>query len=456
MDRQNIQGNLNDLAVCPVGRLLWQYSIPAVVGMLVMSLYNVVDRIFIGQGVGPDAIAGLTITFPVMNISAALGVLIGAGASSRVSIALGAGDHSGAQLILGNAMTMMLIAIAGYLTIFSTMLDEILGIFGADHESLPYARDYLLWVLPGMALTNIAFTFNNVMRASGYPRKAMLTMIIGAVSNVILDPIFIFGLDMGIRGAAIATDIAMGISAIFVMAHFFKPSHNVYFTKGIYRLHKKTVLAIVSIGAAPSLVNFASSFINALINLSLGNYGGNQAIAAAGIFSTYTSLLCLAIVGITQGMQPVVGYNFGAGLYGRLQKAFWITAGVSTAVTTFGCIFGLFSGSIIARAFTTDPGLIAATDHALSLSLLAFFVVGFQIVATNFFMAIGSAGKSIFLSLVRQVIFLIPLLYLLPHSLGLSGVWLSFPASDVLATVVSVAMILPQLRKLSKAGHQKL
>lgn len=449
MDSRNIQGNLDDLAVLPVGRLLWRYSIPAVVGMLVMSLYNVIDRIFIGQGVGPDAIAGLTITFPVMNISTAFGVLIGAGASARVSILLGADNHSGAQRILGNAMSLMLIVISFYLIIFSVWLDDILALFGANGESLPYARDYLLWVLPGLALTNITFTFNNVMRASGYPRKAMLTMIIGAVANVILDPVFIFGFDMGIRGAAIATDIAMAISAIFVMAHFFNRSHTVHFTRGTYRLHKATVWAIVSIGAAPSVINFASSFINVLINLSLGDHGGNQAIAAAGIFGTYASLICLTIIGITQGMQPVVGYNFGARRYGRLKKAFWITAGVATLITTAGSLFGLIFGGVVARAFTSDAGLIAATRHALSLSMLAFSVVGFQIVCTNFFMAIGSAAKSIFLGLARQVIFLIPLLIIMPRMWGLSGVWLSFPTSDIFATAVSLALILPQLRKLS-------
>lgn len=449
MDSRNKQGNLNDLAILPVGRLLWRYSIPAVVGMLVMSLYNVIDRIFIGQGVGPDAIAGLTITFPVMSISTALGVLIGAGASSRVSIQLGAGNHSGAQRILGNAFSLMLIAISCYLIIFSVWLDDILTLFGADAQSLPYARDYLLWVLPGLALTNITFTFNNVMRASGYPRKAMLTMIIGAVANVILDPVFIFWLDMGIRGAAIATDIAMAISAVFVMAHFFNRSHTVHFVRGIFRLHRHTVWAIVTIGASPSLINFASCFINVLINLSLGDHGGNQAIAAAGIFGTYTSLLCLTIIGITQGMQPVVGYNFGAQRFRRLKKAFWITAGVATVITTAGSICGLAFGNLIARAFTSDPGLIATTRHAMSLSMLAFSMVGFQIVSTNFFMAIGSAAKSIFLGLARQVIFLIPLLIVLPDLWGLSGVWLSFPTSDVLATVVSLILILPQLRKLS-------
>lgn len=438
-------GSLGKLATGSIPRLLWEYSLPAVVGMLVMSLYNVVDRIFIGQGVGPDGITGLTITFPVMNITTALGVLVGAGASSRVSILLGGKDHRGAQMVLGNSMTLMCILIAVYLTAFVLFLDEILTLFGADADSLPYARSYLLCLLPGIVLTNIAFTFNNVMRASGYPRKAMLTMIIGAVCNVALDPVFIFWLDMGITGAAVATDIAMAVSAVFVMWHFLQPRSTVRFTRGIYRLEWKTVASIVAIGASPSLINFAACAINAIVNVALGGHGGNMAIAAAGIFTTYTSLICVVVIGMCQGMQPVVGYNYGAGLHHRLKRAFWITTGAATALTVLGSACGMTLSPFIARAFTSDADLVAVTVHALRLSMLAFGVVGFQIVATNFFMAIGKAPQSIFLGLARQVIFLIPLLVIMPRELGLDGVWLSFPASDVLATVVTVVMVWLQL-----------
>ena len=441
------QGNLKDLAEKPVRSLLWQYSLPAVVGMLVMSLYNVIDRIFIGQGVGPDAITGLTLTFPVMNITTALGVLIGAGASSRISIMLGAKDINGAHMVLGNALTLLLSFIACYMPLFSVFLDEILVAFGADDASLPYAYTYMIWVLPGIVLTNITFTFNNMMRASGYPRKAMITMIIGAFLNIILDPIFIFGLDMGIKGAAIATDISMLVSGIFVMAHFFQKRSNVKFRRGIYRLRKSIVISIISIGAAPSLVNAASCAINVIINISLGHYGGNLAIAAAGIFTTYTSLICMTIIGICQGMQPIVGYNYGAGLYHRLRKAFWTTAMVATVLTVFGSAAGLSVAHIIARAFTTDDMLIYVTAKALPLAMLAFSVVGFQIVATNFFMAIGNAGTSIFLSLTRQVLFLIPLLIILPKFYDLNGIWLSFPASDIIATAVTAIFIFRQMSK---------
>lgn len=440
---------LTELANEPVGRLLWRYSLPAVVGMLVMSLYNVIDRMFIGQGVGPAAITGLAITFPVMNLSAALGVLVGAGASARISIMLGAKDHKGAQLVLGNSLTLLLIIACCYLTLFAIFLDDILTAFGASEYSLPYAHDFMTYLLPGMLMMNLSFSFNNIMRASGYPVRAMITMFIGAGCNVILAPIFIFVLGWGIKGAAIATDISMTISMLFVMGHFFMPESTLRFTRGIYRLRWRIILGIVSIGAAPSLVNFASCFINVIINKSLFIYGGDTAIGAAGIFTTYTSLLCMVVVGICQGMQPIIGYNYGAGLLHRLRRTYWLAVAVGSAVVTIGAIIGLSFPSLIARGFTVDPGLIKATDRALSLSLLAFFMVGFQIVSTTFFQSIGQAGKSIFLSLTRQVLFLIPLLLILPRQLGLDGVWISFPSSDIIATIVTACMMWWQMQKLS-------
>lgn len=443
-----VSENLRNLETKSVGRLLWEYSLPAVVGMLVMSLYNVVDRIFIGRIVGSDAIAGLTITFPVMNLSAAIGVLIGAGAAARVSILLGMKDHRGAELVLGNALTMTLLNASIYLAIFAIFIDDILYAFGASDASLPYARDFMLYILPGMLMMNLSFSFNNVMRASGYPTRAMVTMMIGAGANVILAPIFIYVLDMGIKGAAIATDIAMTISMVFVMSHFFNKRSSLHFTAGTFRPRWSIILPIIAIGAAPSLVNAASSLINVIINTSLWKYGGDAAIAAAGIFSTYTSLITTIVVGICQGMQPIIGYNYGAGLFARMKRVFWLAVGASTIICTFGSIFGLTLPEWIASAFTIDRELIAVTANALSQSLLLFWIVGFQIVATTFFQSIGMAGKSIFLSLARQVIFLIPLLLFLPDIFGLNGIWLSFPTSDLLATIATTLMIWWQFRRL--------
>lgn len=452
MEKVNDRDKLIELKNEPVGKLLWKYSLPAVVGMLVMSLYNVVDRIFIGQGVGPEAIAGLAITFPVMNLSAALGVLVGAGGAARISILLGANDNQSAQKVLGNALGLMIVIICCYLSVFAIFIDDILLAFGASEVTLPYAHDFMLYILPGMFMTNFAFTFNNFMRASGYPIRAMITMFIGAGLNVILAPIFIFYLEWGIKGAAIATDLSMTVSAIFVMSHFLRQDSIIRFKREreMYVLKMRIILSIVSIGAAPSLVNAAACFINVIINKSLYAHGGDIAVGAAGIFTTYTSLMTMVVVGICQGMQPIIGYNYGANQIHRLKKTFWLATGVSTLIVTSGQVFGLFFPDMVGRAFTTDSGLIRETSRCLHIALCAFTVVGFQIVATTLFQSIGRAGASIFLSMTRQVIFLIPLLLILPSYFGLDGVWASFPASDVLATIVTLLMVLHQLSKFKQ------
>lgn len=448
------KSTLNALASEPIGRLLWRYSLPTVVGLMVMSLYNIVDRIFIGRGVGAEAISGLAITFPVMNLTTALGVLIGAGATARVSIALGRKDFDGATLVLGNSLTLLIIIGVLYISFFGLFIDPILRAFGASDLTLPYARDFILWMLPGLLMTNLAFGFNNIMRASGYPRRAMMTMILGAAINLVLAPIFIFVFKLGIKGAAIASDIAMTCSMVFVMRHFMRRDVTLYFVPGIYRLRASVVKAVVSIGAAPALVNAAACFINVIINTSLSKYGGDVAIGAAGIFSSYTSLIVMVVLGICQGMQAIVGYNYGSGQYSRLRQAYWLTVAVSTGICLCGSLFGLTCPSLIARAFTTDAHLIEITTQCLSCALTAFSVVGFQIASTTYFQSIGNVGKSIFLSLTRQVIFLIPLLLLLPDKFGLIGVWMSFPGSDILATVVTAALIYFGLRSLSVYKRQ--
>lgn len=441
-----IQGNLTILATGKISRLLWDYSIPAVVGMLVMSLFNVIDRIFIGQQLGTDAISGLTITFPVMNISAALGVLVGAGASARTSILLGAGNVDGAKTTLGNALTLILINASIYIALMRLFLDNILIAFGADNASRPYAHDFMAWILPGMLVMNIGFSLNNVMRASGYPQKAMIAMFIGAGLNVALCPLFIFILNWGIKGAAIATDISMTIVTIYVLQHFCSRRHTIYFKRGSFRLRRATVLAIIGIGAAPSVVNIASCFINVIINNKLHFYGGNEAIAAAGIFVTYTSLLCMVIVGLCQGMQPIVGYNYGAGNLHRLRSTYLLTVAWASIVAICGSIIGMTFPHIIAELFGADNSLTSVVSHAFRLAMLCFAVVGFQIVSTTFFQSIGKIGKSIILSLSRQVLFLIPLLLLLTQWWGLNGVWLSFPISDLFATLVTAVLIWWQFR----------
>lgn len=442
------QSKLNELATRPVGRLLWEYSLPSVVGMIVMALYNVVDRIFIGQWVGPDAIAGLAITFPIMNLTTAIGVLVGVGASARSSIVLGAGDKRQAEHILGNTMTLTVVNGILYIAAFAIFIDPLLRLFGASEVTLPYAREYMLVILPGCLLTNMTYGLNNVMRSSGYPKRAMITMFIGAIVNTALDPLFIYVFDWGIVGAALATDIAMFVSALFVVLHFLRKDSSVRFRRGTFMPKWGLVLSVISIGAAPAVVNTASCVVNALANNALLQLGGDRDIGAAGIMVTYTSLMVTVVLGICQGMQPIVGYNYGAGQIHRLRRAYFLAVAVASFITCSGAAFGLIYPEYVARAFSSDPDLIASTARALSLCLLVFPVVGFQIISTSFFQSIGKATESILVGLLRQVIVLIPLLIFLPRIIGLDGVWLSFPASDAVATVVTAAMVVKQLRRL--------
>lgn len=443
---------IDNLATKPVGRLLWEYSLPAVVGMLVMALYNVVDRIFIGQVVGSEAIAGLALTFPIMNITTAVGVLVGVGSSTRISIAMGRGDRHGASLLLGNAATLTFINAAAYIAVFAVFMDPILRAFGAGDITLPYARSYMYCVLPGLLLTNVAFGLNNVLRATGYPRRAMMTMIIGALTNVVLDAILVLWLDMGMAGAAIATDIAMAVSAWFVVAHFFKKDVTLHFSRGTFGLRLGVVMSMISIGAAPCIVNVASCLVNALINRSLVAHGGDMAIGAAGIFVTVTSLIVTVVLGICMGLQPIIGYNYGAGRFDRLKRAYWLAVAVSTLICTVGWAIGLGIPSVVARIFTTDQFLIDSTVVCLRHAMWAFIVVGFQVISTCFFQSIGAPARAMILSLARQVIFLIPLMLWLSDAYGVEGVWLSFPISDLCATVVTFLLIIPAFRQIDRAS----
>ncbi len=444
------KSNIYQLGNESVGKLLWQYSIPAIVGIVVMQLYNIVDRIFIGQGVGSDAIAGLAITFPVMNLSAAVGTLIGAGAAARISIVLGQNDKPKAEQILGNSLVLTLLFGFIYITLFAIFLDDILRLFGASDVTLPYAHDFMAYILPGMLVMNLCFSFNNIMRASGYPTRAMVTMFIGAGLNVILAPIFIFVLEWGIKGAAIATDIAMTVSMLFVMRHFFSKKSELHFKPGIYRLRWHIFTSITAIGAAPFVVNMAGSALNGIVNNLLHEYGGDSAVGAMGILMTYAQLLCMVVIGITQGMQPIIGFNYGARKFNRLKKAYWLSVIAATAVTALGCLGAQFAPHWIARAFTTDPELIEKTSTALRIAMIIFWAVGFQIVSTNYFQSLGLAGKSIFLSLTRQILFLLPLIFILSKIWGLTGIWIAYSVSDVVATLVTGIMMIFQIRKINR------
>lgn len=442
---------LKELGTAPLGKLLWKYSLPAVIGTVVTALYNLIDSIVIGHAIDdPNVIAGIAVTFPVMTLSGALGMLIGAGAATRISIVLGQKDKPRAEQILGNSVMLTLIIGLTYMVTFFLFLDPILRMFGASDASLPYAREFMRWIIPGMVLINLTFSYNNVMRATGYPRKAMLTNILGAVLNAILAPLFLFGFGFGIWGAALATDISMAITATFVLAHFFDHSHELSFKPHTTRLKWPIVKSVLMIGMAPFLINLANAGINALMNNSLLHYGGDNAIAAIVAFNRYVTVFVMVVIGICQGMQPILGYNYGSGRYQRLFRTLALAAGAGLAVTTIGAVLAQLIPASIAGLFMQDAAQIAAASTCLKITTISFWMVGFQIVSTNFFQSLGMAGKAIFLSLTRQIIFMIPLIYLLPPTFGLKGVWSAFPISDAVATFVTIGMLYYQIRAIRR------
>lgn len=440
---------LRELGTAPIWRILLKYSLPAVVGTVVSAVYNIIDSIVIGHAIDdPNVVSGIAVTFPVMNLVTALGMLIGAGAATRVSIVLGQNDKRMAEIILGNCVQLTIIIGLLYVGAFSIFIDPILRMFGASDNSIPYAREFMLWVLPGCVLQNLTFSYNNVMRASGYPGKAMYTNMIGAGVNAVLAPLFLFGFHWGIRGAAVATDIAMLITAFFVMGHFFNKKNTLHFVIGTYKLQWRVIRSVLYIGMAPFLINVAGSMINAIINNTLYSYGGDNAIAAVVVFNRFVTIFVFIIIGICQGMQPIVGYNYGSGRLSRLFGTLWLASGTAVVISTIGCITGAAFPRQIASMFMQDENQIECAVNCLHYTTMMFWMVGFQIVATNFFQALGMAGKSIFLSLTRQIIFMIPMLLILPPHMGLNGVWAAFPVSDSAATVVTAVLLFFQIRKI--------
>ncbi|MDE7462720.1 MAG: MATE family efflux transporter [Muribaculaceae bacterium] len=449
------QDRLKELATAPIWKLLFKYSLPAVIGTVVSALYNIIDSIVIGHAIkDPDVVAGIAVTFPVMTLATALGMLIGAGAATRISIVLGQKDIRMAEVILGNSVQLSVIIGIIYTSCFAIFVDPILKLFGASAATLPYAREFILWVLPGMVLINLTFAYNNVMRASGYPGKAMYTNIIGAVLNAILAPIFLFCFHWGIRGAAFATDLSMLVTCIWVMSHFFNKKNTLHFAKGAFKFNLPVIKSVLYIGMAPFLINVAGSGINAIVNNSLLKYGGDNAIAAVVVFNRFVTIFVFIVMGICQGMQPILGYNYGSGKYDRLFKTLRLAIISAAIITTLGDIIGHIFPHQIASMFMTDPSQISAAINCLNIATIAFFIVGFQIVATNFFQSLGMAGKAIFLSLTRQIIFMIPMLMILPGHFGLNGVWASFPICDMLSAIVAGGMLIWQIRRIKTNSLQ--
>lgn len=445
-----MKGSADDLRNEKLGKLLLSYSLPAIIATSAASLYNITDRIFIGQGVGPLAISGLALTFPLMNITAAFGAMVGVGASAMVSIRLGQHDRRGATQILGNAVMLNIILGISVGLIALIFLEPLLYALGASIDTFPYAREYMQVVLAGNVFTHLYLGMNNIMRASGYPSKAMVTTLITVGVNLILDPFFIFVLDWGIRGAAIATVLSQIAGTITVVVHFVKGKSFVHFLPGYMKLKKLIIGDIISIGMSNFLMLIAGSIVITLINISLGRYGGDLAVGAFGIVYSITNLAAMVVVGLNQGMQPIVGYNYGALKTERVLKAFKMTVFAATAVTSFMFLFAEIFPGMIARAFTKSPDLIGLTVRGMRLNLMVFPIVGFQMVTSSFFQSIGKARFSIFLSLTRQVLFLIPALLILPRFIGLDGVWLGGPVSDFSSSLLTLFVLKWQIGILKK------
>ena len=403
-----IKGAATELGTERIRKLLMQYAVPAIIAMTASSLYNMVDSIFIGHGVGPLAISGLALTFPLMNLAAAFGSLVGVGAATLVSMRLGQRDYGTAQNILGNVVVLNLIIGLAFGITTLLLLDPILYFFGASEATIGYARDYMSIILMGNVITHMYLGLNSVLRASGHPRKSMYATIYTVVINAALDPLFIYGFGWGIRGAAIATVLAQVIALIWQFHILSDKSELLHFRRGIYRLRRKIVRDILAIGMSPFLMNLAACFIVILINKGLKQYGGDLMIGAYGIVNRLAFFFVMIVMGINQGMQPIAGYNFGARQYDRVLRVLRLTIIGATCVTGAGFLMGELAPRLAVSAFTNDPELIRLAVEGMRIVFICFPIIGFQMVATNFFMSIGMAGKAIFLSLSRQLLFLMP------------------------------------------------
>ncbi len=439
-----------DLGILPVNKLLGQYAVPAIIAMTASSLYNMVDSIFIGHGVGAMAISGLALTFPFMNLSAAFGAMVGVGASTLISVKLGQKDYQSAQQIFGNVITLTIILGLLFSVVSLAFLDPILYFFGASAETLPYAREYMQIILAGNIITHSYLTLNSVLRSVGYPRLSMNATILAVVVNTILNPLFIYGFGWGIRGSAIATVLAQTISLLWQMKVFSNPAELVHFKHGIYKLKSRIVKETLGIGMSPFLMNTCACLIVILINRGLGQYGGDLAIGAYGIVNRVAFLFIMIVIGLNQGMQPIAGYNYGAQKFDRVLKVLRITMLWGTLVTTAGFLVGELMPEWCARAFTTDEELIDIAAKGMRIVVMFYPLIGMQMVTTNFFQSIGQAGKSIFLSLTRQLLFLVPLLIILPQFMGVKGVWLAMPSADAISCIVTGTMLIIQYRKFKQ------
>lgn len=431
--------------------LLWKYFLPAFTGVIINSLYNIIDRIFIGQGVGALALSGLSAVFPVLLIMMAFGLLIGMGASVRISINIGKKDLKRAELVLGNAFVLNII-ISILITIFGFIIKTpMLKLFGASDATIVYANEYLNIILLGTILNTIGFSLNNVIRSEGNARIAMYSMLISAGTNLVLDPIFIFGFDMGIKGAAYATIISMAVLCIWVLFHFRSSRSLIKLKTSNFKLKGDIIKYIITIGFAPFSMQLANSFVQGTLNTQLIKYGGDLAVGAMGIINSIVMFLVMSIFAINMGAQPIIGFNYGAKLYQRVKDTLILSLKSATLISIIGWLLVMLFPASLIKLFNKDSvELLEIGINGLKLIFIAFPIVGFQVIVGNYFQSIGNAKISALLSLLRQVILLIPAILIFPKFWGLNGVWISAPISDSISAVIVTFFLIKEIKKLNK------
>lgn len=445
-----MQGSFVELGEENTGKLLLKYAWPSIVAMVAASLYNMVDSIFIGHGVGPLAITGLAIAFPMMNLSAAFGSLIGVGASTLISVSLGQKNYHKAQIVFGNVILLNIILGIAVSALFLIFLTPMLYFFGASDATIGYARDYMRIILIFNVFTHMYYGLNAIFRSSGHPRSAMTATIATVLINTVLDPIFIFVFDWEIKGAAIATVVAQFMALVWQIYKFSDREELIRFKRGIYGLKKKIISNIFSIGMSPFLMNVASCLVVILINNGLKTNGGDMAIGAYGVINRVTFIFVMIVMGISQGMQPITGYNYGAQQYNRVMEVLKKTIVFATIMVIVGFLIGELFPRAAASIFTSDEELISYSVEGLRIVVIFFPIVGFQMVTSIFFQSIGMVKKAIFMSLSRQLLFLVPLLLILPNIFGTVGVWWSMATSDLIASVVAAVLLIHQIRNFKR------
>ena len=442
--------SFTELGTKPIGPLLLQYATPAVIAMTASSLYNIIDAIFIGQGVGPLAIAGISLTFPVMQLTAAFGAMVGVGASTLLSVKLGEKDYDCARKILGNVLVLNIIMGIGIGILMQIFINPILYFFGASEATVSYARDFMRIILAGNVITHLYMGLNALLRSASHPREAMMATIYTVLINLVLAPLFIYIFDWGIQGAALATVLSQTLVLIWQFKLFNNKSELLHFEKGIYRLDRNIVNKSITIGLSPFLINLCGCLITIVFNWSLSRYGGDLEIASYGIVNRLGFFFFMIIIGLNQGMQPIAGYNFGARRYDRLRQVLVKTITYATVICIIAFVIGVFFPALSARAFTTDEELIAHAAHDMPIYFFTYPIIGFQIVTTSFFQSIGIVKKSIFLSLSRQLIFLLPLMLVMPLFYDINGVWYAIPMADTLSTFVTAYMLYRLIKDFKK------